>query len=279
MQQVMYKCKLYLLSYLWIFVSSSVKVLIYTQTEAAAMLQSSFTTFHQPCYSCIKNNSSQILYTSCSHLFWVESQVDNMFNLPFTLFVFETKNKEALNKCDVLLLCCSSLVVLSSQGGHHHGHELLESCLHITTEAWTHLRSEHDGQAVGQQLQHNTTWRVRRLLCQTHSSHVDNNSSTVFYLEVVRIHVQLLRVQYAQLGVGLLDVVHVLHGPVQTMQDSCPMFCNHWVWSDGRGVVEVSKVAKIPLSPGVDNQTPEETCQRNILLQDQINTWNMFQEN
>uniref|UniRef100_A0A3B4YYD6 Uncharacterized protein n=1 Tax=Stegastes partitus TaxID=144197 RepID=A0A3B4YYD6_9TELE len=78
-------------------------------------------------------------------------------------------------------------------------------------------------------------------------------------LEIVRIHMQFLRVQHAQLCVGGLDVVHVLHSTVQTVEDSFSVNCNHWVCFDGSRVVEVSKVSKVPLSPGVDNQTPEET--------------------
>uniref|UniRef100_A0A3Q3GXE0 Uncharacterized protein n=1 Tax=Labrus bergylta TaxID=56723 RepID=A0A3Q3GXE0_9LABR len=80
------------------------------------------------------------------------------------------------------------------------------------------------------------------------------------YLEVVGVHVQLLGVQHAQLGVGLLDVVHVLHGSVHTVQDCCPMFCNQWVCNDSSSVVEVTEVSKVPLSPRIDDQTPEETC-------------------
>uniref|UniRef100_A0A8C2X8R3 Uncharacterized protein n=1 Tax=Cyclopterus lumpus TaxID=8103 RepID=A0A8C2X8R3_CYCLU len=76
------------------------------------------------------------------------------------------------------------------------------------------------------------------------------------YLEIIGVHAQFLRVQHAQLGVGVLQVVHVLHTPLQTVEDSLSMFCNQWISHDCSGVVEVSKVTEIPLSPGVDDQTP-----------------------
>uniref|UniRef100_A0A3B4A2P9 Uncharacterized protein n=1 Tax=Periophthalmus magnuspinnatus TaxID=409849 RepID=A0A3B4A2P9_9GOBI len=74
------------------------------------------------------------------------------------------------------------------------------------------------------------------------------------YPEVVGIHVQLLRVQHAQLGVGCLDVVHVLDGPVQSVQHLDPV-----------SIVEVTVATKVSLSPGVDNQTPGRRLTRTEL--------------
>uniref|UniRef100_A0A8C4ZUH3 Uncharacterized protein n=1 Tax=Gadus morhua TaxID=8049 RepID=A0A8C4ZUH3_GADMO len=73
---------------------------------------------------------------------------------------------------------------------------------------------------------------------------------------LVGIHVQLVRVEQRQLGVGVLDVVHVLQGPVQTVQDLGAMGGDQGVAQDGLCVVQVAEAAEVPLGPGVHDQTP-----------------------
>uniref|UniRef100_A0A3B5M6Z1 Uncharacterized protein n=1 Tax=Xiphophorus couchianus TaxID=32473 RepID=A0A3B5M6Z1_9TELE len=83
------------------------------------------------------------------------------------------------------------------------------------------------------------------------------------YVEVVGVHLQFLRVQHAQVFVCGLNVVHVLHSFLQTCHDDLSV-SRHF---------GVSKAAKVPLSPGVDNQTPEETKRSLKRIKPQINTF------
>uniref|UniRef100_A0A3P8UE03 Uncharacterized protein n=1 Tax=Cynoglossus semilaevis TaxID=244447 RepID=A0A3P8UE03_CYNSE len=68
-------------------------------------------------------------------------------------------------------------------------------------------------------------------------------------LLVVRIHVQSLGVQFAQLGENALDVVQVIYSLIQTFHHCLPVVLHTSILPD----------AKIPLGPGVNDQAPVET--------------------
>uniref|UniRef100_A0A674J8G0 Uncharacterized protein n=1 Tax=Terrapene triunguis TaxID=2587831 RepID=A0A674J8G0_9SAUR len=78
------------------------------------------------------------------------------------------------------------------------------------------------------------------------------------HLEVLRIHMQLLAVQFAQSGKGLLDVVQVLHGFPKGGQHLLAVGMDLGVVEDGFGTGEVPEGREEPLGPGVDDQQPRE---------------------
>lgn len=78
----------------------------------------------------------------------------------------------------------------------------------------------------------------------------------IAYSKVIRIHLDFLKMQPAQSGIGALHVVHVLHCFVQSLQHHFAMSRHFGVLQNSRGGEDVSKRTKISLSPGVNNQNP-----------------------
>uniref|UniRef100_A0A8C0IMG9 Uncharacterized protein n=1 Tax=Chelonoidis abingdonii TaxID=106734 RepID=A0A8C0IMG9_CHEAB len=76
--------------------------------------------------------------------------------------------------------------------------------------------------------------------------------------EVLGIHMQLVAVQLAQLGVRGLDVVQVLHSVPKGGQHLLAVGTHLGVAHNGGGAGEVPKGREKPLGPGVDDQQPRE---------------------
>uniref|UniRef100_A0A671QPF7 Uncharacterized protein n=1 Tax=Sinocyclocheilus anshuiensis TaxID=1608454 RepID=A0A671QPF7_9TELE len=66
---------------------------------------------------------------------------------------------------------------------------------------------------------------------------------------------QMILCVTVKFGIGGFDVVHVLHGFVQAMEHDFTVSSNHGVSHDGSGIVHVSKIAEVPLGPGVNDKT------------------------
>uniref|UniRef100_A0A3P9D5J9 Uncharacterized protein n=1 Tax=Maylandia zebra TaxID=106582 RepID=A0A3P9D5J9_9CICH len=73
-------------------------------------------------------------------------------------------------------------------------------------------------------------------------------------IRVIGIHVELLRVHSAQFGVGLLDVVQVLHSIFQTTHHGLSVLCHFGVSHNGSVGGQVSKFFEVSLTPGAHNQ-------------------------
>uniref|UniRef100_A0A3B3Z4E2 Uncharacterized protein n=1 Tax=Poecilia mexicana TaxID=48701 RepID=A0A3B3Z4E2_9TELE len=70
------------------------------------------------------------------------------------------------------------------------------------------------------------------------------------------VGLNLLRVHDAQLGIGILDVVHVPHCSFQSTHHSFSMLSHFGISDNGSIGGQVSEGSKMPLSPGIHNQKP-----------------------
>uniref|UniRef100_A0A4X1SZ34 Uncharacterized protein n=3 Tax=Sus scrofa TaxID=9823 RepID=A0A4X1SZ34_PIG len=74
--------------------------------------------------------------------------------------------------------------------------------------------------------------------------------------EVLRIHVQLVTVQLAQLSKGALEVVEMFQAVTEGLEHLLAVGLHLGIAHDGIGIGQVPKGLEEPLSPGVDNQHP-----------------------
>ena len=85
-----------------------------------------------------------------------------------------------------------------------------------------------------------------------------NYYSDIAYPEVVGVHVQFLRMEVAQFSIRFSNVVQVIETPFQSVKDNNSMSSYHLITDNGGGVIQVSKVTKVPLCPWVHNQASEK---------------------
>lgn len=79
------------------------------------------------------------------------------------------------------------------------------------------------------------------------------------YPEVIRIHMDYVRVLHAQGFVDFLDVVQVLHSSFQPTHHYLTMLGHFLVSQDGSVSGNVAKRTEVSLSPGIHNQEPGMT--------------------
>uniref|UniRef100_A0A8C3T1H0 Uncharacterized protein n=1 Tax=Chelydra serpentina TaxID=8475 RepID=A0A8C3T1H0_CHESE len=93
---------------------------------------------------------------------------------------------------------------------------------------------------------------------RSQNGHFPGSAQGPTHPEVLGVHMQLAAVQLAQLGVGGLDVVQVLHGLPEGGQHLLAVGPHLGVAHDGGGAGEVAEGGEKPLGPGVDDQQPRE---------------------
>jgi len=140
----------------------------------------------------------------------------------------------------------------------------LQSCLCFFSSAplllWAGIVSLH---SLCRLHVNHSTFCAHPLCCLHPSSHTPQSYNSCLYSpetppEVRGVHVQLVTVQFAQLGKALLDVVQVLYSLPKGAQHFLAVGADHGVANDGGGTGEVPKGRKEPLGPGVDDQQPAE---------------------